>query len=278
MVVIKGTDRIKGVLDLNDVGLQLKTGDTFSLAEDQFYKHGVQIALKMGLITYSHNNVPDPNAETIVQLRNIFDKSITINAIDSDVRPGQTFGLSEDLVNNADIQGALAKGILEIVSTIRSEEPDTETSIEVGGIFKEETPGPIPQMQQEISIPRGLDISDDLGSVPDNVLETNEELSVPNVIEVENPDPIRKSDVPDPKGKTIVWNPNRDPIPHTQSQMDAIGARTGEIGNDSPLVETDINVSDEISFVDKEADAERLESHPILKDQPKKVDDGLDFV
>ncbi len=273
MIVIKGTEKIKGVLDLGDVGLQLKTGDTFSLAEDQFYKHGVQIALKMGLISYSRNSIPDPDAETIVQLRNTFDRSITINAIDSDVRPGQTFGLSEDLINNADIQGALAKGMLEIVSTIRAPEQNTETSVEVGGLFKEEVPGPIPPMHQEvISIPRGLDVSED------NILETNEELSVPNVIEEENPDPIRKSDIPDPKGKTVVWNPNKDPIPHTQSQMDSIDARAGEIGDHSPMAETDIHISDEISFVDEELESKRRESHPVLKNKPEKSDDGLDFI
>lgn len=276
MIVIKGTDKIKGILDLGDIGLQLKTGDTYSLTEEKFYKHGVQIALKMELITYSHNSVPDPDSETIVQLRNIFDRSIAINAIESEVRPGQTFGLSEDIVNTPDIQGALAKGMLEVVSSGRSFDSDEETEVKVGGLFEEEKPGPIPPMHKTISIPRGLDIPE-IPDIPD-ALETNEELSVHNIVDEENPPPIRKSDIPDPKGKTVVWNPNKDPIPHTQSQMDNVDARTGEIGNHSPIAETDLNISEEISFVDSEMDSKKRESHPILKDVEEKSNDGLDFV
>jgi len=279
MIVIKGTDKIKGVLDLNDVGLQIKAGDTFSLSGDQFYKHGVQVALKMKFITYTNNNVPDPESDTIVELRNIYDRSITINAIDSDVRPGQTFGISEELINNADIQGALAKGMLEIVSTIRSSESDMESDIEIGGLFDEAIPGPIPPIREEASI---LEYKTD-----DDMLETNDELNSPNVIEEEpaniidneDPDPVTKLDVPDPKKKSVVWNPNKDPIPHTRNKMDSVGARKGEIGEVDPLIESDVNLGDEISFVDNEQDKQKQESHPILKDKPQKDNnDELDFI
>ncbi len=273
MLVIKGTKKIKGILDLNDVGLQLKDGDEYSLSEEQFYKHGVQVALKMGLVSYHKNSIPDPDAETIVEMRNIFDKVITINAIDSDVRPGQTFGISEELLNNADIQGALAKGILEIVSSGRDYELYSETEVKVGELFEEAPQTPARAQQQEISIPRGLDIEE-----APAFLETNEEVGAPNIIDEPEPDPIQKADIPDPKGKTVVWNPNRDPIPHTKSQMDAIDARTGEIGDPGPLVEADVNISDEISFVDGEMDSERIDKHPILKDKPVQEDNGLDFI
>ena len=108
-------------------------------------------------------------------------------------------------------------------------------------------------------------------------METNEELGSPAIVDDPNPDPVNKSEVPDPKGKTVVWNPNKDPIPHTKTQMDAVDARTGEIKDHSPLVEEDIDIS-RISFVDTELDSKRIKQHPVLKDRPTQEDNGLDFV
>lgn len=264
MLVIKGTDKIKGILDLGDVGLQLKTNDEYSLSEQQFYQHSVQVAIKMGLVTYSQNSVPDPEADMTVQLRNVYDRTITVNAIGSDVRPGQVFGISEEALNSPDIQGALAKGILEVVSSVRSSNPlIEETDVKVGELF-ESTNEPEETITAE-SLEKEA-----------TYLETNEELSAPNVIEDDNPAPIVKKDIPDPKGKSVVWNPNREPIPHTASRMDAVDARG--LNLDNPLIETDVSISDEISFVDQELNEKRLRSHPILKDKPAPESNDLDFV
>ncbi len=219
----------------------------------------------MGFVTYSQNSVPEPEADMTVQLRNVYDRVITVNAIGSDVRPGQVFGISEEALNSPDIQGALAKGILEVVSSVRSSNPVIEeTDVKVGELF------------ESINEPEEETITAESLEKEATYLETNEELSAPNVIDVPNPEPIGKADIEDPKGKSVVWNPNREPIPHTRNSMEAVDARG--LNLDNPLIEMDVSVSDEISFVDQELKDQKIQSHPILKDKPAVESNDLDFV
>lgn len=257
MITIKGTTKIKGALDLSGINKQLKSGDYLPLTDEDFSDHTVQLAISMGFITYEQGGILDVSSKSgLIKLRNIYDRPIRINALEDEVRAGQTFTLPEDQVNSGDIRGALAKGLLEIVSSARVAEEMNESNVRVGNIFKESE-------TQEISEPEG------------NLryLETNEELPEPKVIETDNPKPIEKANIPDPKGKTVIWNPTRDPVTHTKTQMEAIS-----IGKDgeTETIESNVDVSD-ISFADVELDQERKHSHPILKNTPDTKDD-IDFL
>lgn len=256
MITIKGTSKIKGALDLGGINKQLSAGDRIPLTDEDFSDHTVQLAISMGFITYEAGGILDVGSKkSPIKLRNIYDRDIRINALEDEVRPGQTFTLSEDQVQNADIRGALAKGLLEIVSSVRTSQEMDESSVRVGNIFKESA---------------DITPSDDTP----RYLETNEEALEPNVIDTEDPRPVRKEDIPDPKGKTVIWNPTHDPVTHTKTQMEAISVSKEGI---SSILESNVDVS-EISFVDAELDQQRKDSHPILKDKPNDQTDGIDFL
>lgn len=258
MITIRGTDKIKGMLDLGGINKQLKTGDALPIADHEFTDHSVQVALKMGFITFEKGGIIDLPTDTSVNVKNIYDRPLRINCLnDEEVRSGQVFTLTEDQVNSSDIRGALAKGYLKILSSARPSPADEgESDIKVGNLFKEE-----PEEMFK------LDISED-------DLETNEEAVDPGVIESNDPEPVTKKDIDDPKGKTVIWNPNRDPIAHTRTGMDAISSdKNGEI---LPL-ETNVEIGD-IQFVDAELDKERRESHPVLKNKPLEETGDLDFL
>ncbi len=256
MIFIEGTKKIKGALDLGGINKQLKTGDRLPVTVEEFNDHHVQIALSMGFLkkVESKNSMPET---PMITLKNIYDRPVRINILNEDVRPGESFTLSQKDANSADIRGALAKGLLDIVSSVRPGEA-TESTVKVGNIFKEKEPTP-----GMIETP--------------HFLETNEEATQPkivNVIETETPDPIENSDINDPKGKTVVWNPNCDPIAHTRTEMDAIGVNK----DDQNTGETNVDIG-ELKFVDQEMEKERLTKHPILRNQPvKKPHGGIDFL
>lgn len=260
MITIKGTSKIKGALDLGGINQQLKTGDRIPLTDEDFSDHTVQLALSMGFITYEKGDILDSEyTASAIKLRNSCDRDLLINALEDVIRPGQTFTLSQDQVNSGDIRGALSKGMLQIVSSAQPAKEIEESDVRVGNIFDEK------DEIQEASAPEPEDGK--------RYLETNEEILELGVIDTENPKPIEKKDIPDPKGKTVIWNPTHDPVNHTKTQMQAISMNKEGM---SELIESDVDVS-EISFVDAELDQQRKKSHPILKDKPDK-EDGIDFL
>lgn len=258
MITIKGTSKIKGALDLSGVNKQLKAGDRIPLTDEDFLDYTVQQAVELGFLTYEKGGILDLNSRASIKLRNIYDRSIHINALDDEIRPGQTFTLPEDKVNSGDIRGALAKGLLEIVSSARTSQKVDESNIRVGNIFEADT-----QKEENVAI----------DETP-RYLETNEEAFEPGVINVPDPKPVEKNDIPDPKGKTVIWNPTHDPVAHSKTQMEAIS-----LGKDGPdaVLESNVDVS-EISFVDAELDQQRIQAHPILKNKSDTQNDGIDFL
>ncbi len=257
MITIKGTSKIKGALDLSGINKQLKAGDRIPLTDEDFADQTVQMAVSMGFLSYEQGGILNIGANSkSIKIRNIYDRAIRINALDDEVRPGQTFTLSEDQVNSADIRGALAKGLLEIVSSARAQETN-ESSVRVGNLFDSEETSSAPATNDN---PR--------------YLETNEEVFAPGVINTEDPRPVSKEDIPDPKGKTVIWNPTHDPVAHTKTQMEAISMSKDEA---PVMIESNVDVSD-IIFVDEKLEQQRKQAHPILKDTPDIKDDGLDFL
>lgn len=259
MITIKGTGKIKGALDLSGINKQLKAGDALPITEEEFNDHTVQVALSMGFLKFERGGLIDMPTDTSVNVKNIYDRPLRINILDADIRPGQTFTLTEGQINSSDIRGALAKGYLEIMSSARPSDDAKESDIRVGNLFSKD--------KEEEPMGSGLDLEPDY-------LETNEEVENPSIINTENPDPVTAEDIPDPKRASIIWNPNNDPITHTSKGMKAVAiSKSGEV---DPL-ETNVEIP-EISFVDAEMDKERRESHPVLKNKPTGVNDGIDFL
>lgn len=266
MITITGTKKIRGMLDLSGINKQLKAGDRLPLTDEDFSDHTVQLAINMGFVTYEQGGILDVSSKNnSIKLKNIYDRSIRINALDDEVRPGQTFTLTEDQVNSGDIRGALAKGMIEIVSSAKPVNKVDESNVRVGNIFGEVSEERAPETESS-------EIEDG------RYLETNEEIFSPGVINDPNPKPVEKEDVPDPKGKTVIWNPTRDPLSHTKTktQMEAVSMNNEGI---SESIESNVDISD-ITFVDEELQKERIQAHPILKDKPEGsgIDDGIDFL
>ncbi len=262
MINIVGTNKIKGALDLTGINLQLKTGDNFRISEEQFYDHTVQTAINMGFISYEQCGISDPDGQvSMIKCKNIYDRPLRINALNGEVRPGETFSLTDDQINGPDIRGALAKGMMEIVSSAKSTEID-ESDVRVGNIFKASLKAP--EAEPEL---RYIETESDH-------LETNEEVTDPGVIESDDPRPVEKEDIPDPQVNAVVWNPNRDPVAHTRNSMKAV---TADKSGNVEMIETNVEVGD-LKFVDQELDEKRREAHPVLKDKPVNTADGIDFL
>ncbi len=266
-MLIKGTSKIKGALDLTGISKQLVSGTEISITDEEFYDHTVQTALKMGMISHREGTYKINFAGKYINLKNIHNRAIAINALSADVRPGETFKLTEEQINNGDIRAALAKGLIQIMSSVRVQQGG-ETSVDIGDVFKETKP-----KQND----------KDLGKVTDDYLETNEELKtlrvveMKNVIDTETPDPVSPNDIEDPKGEAVVWNPNKDPVAHTPSKMSSVSI-SKDSEKHSPLAEENVDI-DNIVFVDKEMDKTKRASHPKLKDRPEdENNDEIDFV
>lgn len=261
MVLITGTSKIKGMLDLSGIGIQLKSGDKYPITDDQFNDHTVQIAVQMGLITHVAQATTNYGTSRI-QLRNLHDKAISLNALTAPVNPGAIFTLPEEEMNTPGIQGALAKGMLEVVSRVQPQPLIEEATIQIDDVFADDT-----------------DVSHADDSVPMDMFETNEEANKPvvidSVIDTPNPDPIEPKDIPDPKKKSVVWNPNKERLAHTQTHMDSV---TAHKTSKTTQKEKSVDVS-EISFVDEELDEQRRQSHPILKDGgPPNNNNEIEFI
>jgi hypothetical protein len=262
MVNLYGTKKIKGILELSGIKKQVKPGGMTPVTDTEFYENSVQIAVNMGYVTFQKDNqIQSSGASPSLKLRNIYHRAIRINALDGEVAPGQQFILTEDQISSSDIRAALAKGLIEIVSSARANVIE-EATVKIGNIFKEK------KTETELEAPIG------------DFLETNEEASVPKVIETpdvsskvintETPDPIEKTDIKDPKRKTVVWNPNRDPIAHTRTGMDAVTADGGD--------QNAVNISSEVNFVDQKLEAERISKHPVLKAVPQSNNEEIEFI
>lgn len=254
MITIKGTNKIKGALDLSGINKQLKAGDALPISDEEFNDHTVQVALSMGFLKYDKGNTIEMPNETSVNVKNIYDRPILINCLNDEIRVGQVFTLTAAQVNSSDIRGALAKGFIEIISSARPSSDIDESEVRVGNLFEVKNMEPAEETEKT------------------EYLETNEEVSDPGIIDTENPDPINNDDIPDAKGESIIWNPNRDPITHTASTMKSKSAKKAAQAD-----ETNVELGD-ISFVDADLDEKRRQSHPILKDKPQKDDDGIDFL
>jgi len=265
MVTITGTKKIRGSLNLSGIQKELRAGDTLPISDEQFNDNTVQIALNMGMITYQRTEpLSDFGA---IRIKNIYDRTLTVNSLNNEeIQPGQIFTLPENDVNNADIRSALAKGMLQIVSSVRPTQDVTEGSVRIGNLFAEDkqTP-PQPEESENKEPPQAPPPAPEKNIQPR--LETNEEVVNPSVINDESPSPVSKKDISDPKKASVIWNPTNDPIAHTRSSMEFIST-------------SDKNQEDheDVTFVDKEQESTRKESHPILKNKIGDERDGIDFL
>jgi hypothetical protein len=246
-VIIHGTARIRGVLDLPTIKKQLKANGVLPLNDIEFSSSDVQIALKMGYITATEDTlqVATGKAERTITLINNQHTPINIPNRMHPIQPGIQFTLHESELLNGDIRAAIAKGIIKILNASN------------------------PGMPSAGQVKIGLTSPVASQSVPETtkqpVLDTNEELTTPtrtvahNVIDTETPEPINKEDIPDPLGKSVIFNPT--------------GQNPLRIIKNATVAKTNGN---KLEFVDIEQANERIEKHPKLN--KKNASDDLELI
>ena len=264
---IRGTDKIRGILDLSTIGTQLKIGQLFPVSETQLDDANVKLALLMGFIVKEGDGRKkeeiDKSAEDrVVRCLNKHNRAIALKELNREILPNAEFELMEKDIRSPHIKQAIDKGIIQILRISSTDIDFRETFVEMGNIWDEK--------QAESIKEKKKDAEEFLNS-----FETNEELKTPvkvinsdivdtniKVIDTENPEPIKPSEIKDPRRNNVIWNPTDAPI------MKKIkNATTFDPKKDK----------NEVNFVDEEADKKRMESHPKLKS--KEVNNmELDFI
>lgn len=245
-MVINGTSKIKGVIDLPSIKQQLKKGQLLHIRNNDYWNNDIQMAIKMGFITSTDipndDDVDIDSDDTPVRCKNSFHRSIGLNQSKSEIKPGQEFTLTRKELEEKSIRAALSKGMITIVSEPNSTE---ETTVNI---------------TKSLSAPDdGINMSE-----PEVTLDTNEEISIPSKL-------IEPKTIKDQK--KVIWNAkpgeeiaskntsgNVDPKQHT--------IIAGRDGPKDVAMKRRIDMEEDISFVDKEEDADRIQKHPVLKNKP----------
>lgn len=238
MFLVKGTDKIKGVLDIGKNKKQIAKNEELFISDEQFYDNTTQIAIKMGYLTFESVNSGDSKNRT-VELTNIYDRTITLNMVSGDILPYMNFTILEDNLHHPDIKAALAKGMIKLTSSVHTRHVP-EATVNVGNMLE------------------------DVSTVESEGMDTNEEISISESIdENETSQSMTKND---PKGESVVWNPNREPVARTATSTKAVSRfdeKLAFVDKDTKIKKDD----DGILFADKKIELERIMAHPVLKNK-----------
>lgn len=282
MYTVKATDKVKGVLDFPKVKFQLNKHEVRYLNEKEYWSSDVQTAIQLGFLKLESNDGAgtNPNATRTVKCKNIYNRPVMIACLGTAINPGSHFFLTEEQLGQDDIRKSIQVGMIKVVSVTGGKEEDEEGHISLGGEETDtepETPE-VPKKKVKKEPEGNLKIE----MKPE--LETNAEIATPKkVVDNDNPPPITKEDVKDPKKKSVVWNPTNRPILNEMSEVETKeefkepkpdedprkSSLTWDFNNKkAKFVEPKNQEEKVIGFVDKEQEAKRIEEHPKLKDQP----------
>lgn len=266
-MVIKGTSRIRGVLDLNSIKQQIGKDDSIPISDNDFWNSDVQIAINMGYITaVGDATAPELDGELdrVVKLVNKLRTPLNIPNQTHSISPGAQFTLRESELQTPDIKQAISKGLIQILNVIK-EENATEgfVSLEASAEATEDAQADADaDFANELTPAQRALRSAMQNQAADQAppaMETNEEMPEPKVemaahfIATDKPDGIKATDIPDSLGKSVVFNPT--------------GAKPINIIKNASVT----NPKSEVRFVDDDQEQERIENHPTLK--PKKKDE-----
>jgi hypothetical protein len=294
-MIIKGTPRIRGMLDLPNIKKQIGRNDSIPVSDVEFWSSDVQIALKMGYLTAVGNVERYPDAkgevERVIKLVNRHKSPLNIPSQTNAIPPGAQFTLRESELQNADIRTAISRGIIGVVNTVDVDNA-SEGFVKLGknkpavpqksavpeAPQAPEAPQPPEEVVQNLSSAQRALLeaarkSQEAKQKAQKVLDTNEEISTApkviedkpataavepaNVINTENPAPIQPKDA---LGKSVVFNPTGDKPLRIMKNASVVKQK-----------------KEGITFVDKEQQEERVQSHPTLKPQKEEEFELLDL-
>lgn len=314
-MVIKGTEKIKGVLDLSSVGLQLKKGAVYSISDNDFWNSDIQSALKMGFLS----SAGDPtqkgdDSKKVVRCINSYHRPITLNSVSAkEVMPNHSFTLPESKLNDPDIRVAISKGMITVTQVI---DPNSRSEgfLELGSLFaKESKKSPKNEEQTIKQSPNTLETNEEIDSLGKVVDETESEKEIvwnpsgkKKVVsfkdamrtQVDNED---QSEILKPRKEpegthtgNVISDPNPAPVqaeddkkrqtvvinPHksrvTNTAKSYVWNAEKQV-NDEPQQKLSHKQIDDILFVDEKQEKEKIASHPILskKQIVEEIDDPI---
>ncbi len=231
---LKGTKKIRGVLILASVKAELGRGQTFPISDNDFWNQDVQIALQAGYAVAigapaeKLTTPSDPEEEDrLITCRNNYSRPLSLPGFDMEIGPNKKFSIKESQLNQADIRAAVSKNIISVVSSSTPAE-FAEGTVSISAKRPEKVKAALPESQNpkidydKLTPAQRLllnAVQKKHAPQPESEtkhsqvnLETNEELRTTNVIDDENPPPVRKEDIPDTKRNAVVWNPTGAPV------------------------------------------------------------------
>lgn len=252
-MVIKGTDKIKGVVDLASIGKQLSKTSTFSISDNDFWNSDVQAALRMGLIVSAGSPEKTNNPIKVVKCINTYHSTINLGNI-GEIGVGHTFTMPESELNAPHIKAAERRGMIKVIQVIDPSDK-SEGFLKIGDLFKE----------QEKK--KAADKKAEAENFKKKHLETNESLPpITKVINERDPEPVEAETT-----EKIVWNPNSNPVPSTPKKDKKKNnlenaVRTSGNAEQPPMTETEVINGEEV-----EVEKPEMYKNVIDTDKPKPV-------
>ncbi|KKL61095.1 hypothetical protein LCGC14_2198740 [marine sediment metagenome] len=270
-MIIKGTNSIKGVIDLSSIPLQMTKGQSVTIKDSDFYNSDVQTALKMGwLVAEGKPSVIEEiiDEEKEVLCLNAHHRPLGLSQFDTDISPGQSFRLKASDLNLPDIKMAVEKGMITIV-------PDSV---------------PTDYTEATVSVGQALSVPDD-GINLEDALDTNEELIVPTKL-------LQPKTAIKDKKKPVVWNKSAE-VKAVQSPTQVINtfhpkpvnpnvgdpkrssivmSPTGRPQKTAMRRGIQEAITEDLEFIDESSEKERRSKHPILGKKPLPQNVEVDLI
>ncbi len=306
---IKGTDKIKGLLDLSSVKLQLAKNSILPINDNDFWNSDIQIALKMGYISAMGSPQIDGDGNEVstersVRCINQLDRTLQLPGLNEQIGPNREFTIKESELNNPHIRAAVSRGLIKVMEILDTDDAFDEAFLDLGEEWEEEQGEQYEEKKAEAEAFQGQILTPaqqallNAAKTKQVKLDTNEEIGTPTrVIDTDNPDPIT-TQPDDPKRKSVVWNPDgvekkkpkkianfiesAHPEEVNANENDPKGSTVVVNPSGQPLVSTmkgsliNTTESDDLSFVDEESKVQKRAAHPILGKQAlKQKDDNI---
>lgn len=240
-MVIKGTDKIRGVLQLPSIKKELLKGKEAHISEKDYHTQDIQIALRMGLVQIIEKGAPPvlsadgQEIDKSFVCRSIHGRSISLPGMKNEIKPNQRFLLKESELNSGSIRAAISKGIIEVVSASSDESTYSEGKLKVTDKIGD-TPESVDEStaeDAEIEISpaqRALINAMEKNHHRSRKLDTNEEISSFKIIDSETPPAVTKKDIPDPRKQSVVFNPTgENPIETNKNAVYTSGKKEHNI-------------------------------------------------
>jgi len=242
VMIIKGTEKIKGVIDLSSIKLQLKKGTVYSISDKDYWNSDVQSAIRMGFLTSAGDAKNSEESESkVVRCINIYSRPLNINSVSkSSIMPNHSFTIPEEMLDHPDIRAARERGMIQVTQIVDPSDY-SEGFLKIGEIFEEEEEKKRADKKKEAQL-----FKSQINRTKDEMqksieLETNEALptltnvstkpslkdairsktsdeineesrqekkSMTSVIDESNPEPVKATD--DEKRKVLFVDPNQN--------------------------------------------------------------------